>query len=62
MKHAINEVTEIYRMEKAIDKTKSNILKKQYKRAIFRRCHWLMEYCKYKDVDYKDLMNYAKCL
>ena len=57
MKQALILVDEINVLYKAVYKTKSPYLKNDYCKAIYRKKLDLKEYCKYKNLNYKEIIN-----
>ena len=56
MKQAIIVVNEIKRLEKAMEKSKSEYLKKDYAKNIKELKSELKEYCGYKKLNYYELV------
>ena len=62
MKQAVKVVEEIERLRRAIEKTQSARLKKDYSKAIRRLTAELKEYCGYKKLNINEVMRGAqKC-
>lgn len=57
MKAAKRQVEEIRRLEKAIEKTKSNHLKNDYSKNIRTLKMELKEYCGYRGFDYEKVLS-----
>ena len=55
MKQAVIEYKDIQRMKQAILKTDSKMLKNQYSKAIKRKFKELQDYCKFKNIDIKEV-------
>lgn len=58
MKQALVVVKEIKRMEKAIHKTESYRLRNDYRKGIERLKSELKEYCRYKNLNYRKLLEH----
>ena len=56
MKQALIYLEEIKRLQQAIGKTKSHKLKNDYSKAIKRKKSELKAYCKYKNINLKEVM------
>ena len=59
MKQAIKVVKEIERLKWAIYKTNSEHLIRDYSKQIVKLIKELKEYCRYKKLDYKEVMRGA---
>ena len=59
MKQAIKFATDIIRKKNAAEKTKSRFLKKDYMKSVKESEKELREYCKYRNLDYDDIMSKA---
>lgn len=56
MLQAIKEANDIKRMREAIVRTNSDHLVRDYTKAIKRKTKALTEYCKYKDINIKEIL------
>lgn len=59
MKQALKVVKEIERLKWAIYKTNSEYIIRDYSKQIVKLIKELKEYCKYKKLDYKEVMRGA---
>lgn len=57
MQQALKIVEEINRMSKAIEKTKSEYLKRDYGKAIKRKTAELRQYCRLNQLNYNAIIN-----
>lgn len=56
MKQALKVATEINRLKRAIEKTKSPHLKKDYGKAVRKLTAELKEYCGYRKLNFDEVM------
>lgn len=60
MKQIQKEIDEINRLYDASRKTESPFLRRDYKKAIIRKILDLKEYCRYRGLNFKDVISALK--